>query len=177
MKNTGVWTPEEARYEHKFSEGLAKIISNNFEGLIYDVGCGNGAYVDFLNKNEKIKCIGIDGTDLGNGNIVHDLTTPINFSEKGTVICLEVAEHIPKQFESILIDNIDGMCSKYLLISWAVVGQGGYGHVNEQDRDYVLRTFNSRGYRLLNKETETIKEALFNDPCWWFRESIYLFTK
>jgi len=182
MKDTGVWSREEAETQHKFSETLAKIISKNFSGKIFDVGCGNGAYVDFLNKNEEITCKGVDGTDFKNGNIVHDLTIPfpkkVNESGiKGTVMCLEVAEHIPKEFETVFLDNIDVLCEDYLILSWATIGQGGFGHVNEQDRDYVLRTMNSRGYKLLNDATNSIREAMKGDPCWWFQNSLYIFER
>lgn len=189
MEKTGVWTPEEAKEQHKFSETLAKIISKNFIGRIWDVGCGNGAYVNFLNKNESISCIGIDGTDFKNGNLVHDLTTHISqatfivsmFKDitlpKGCVMCLEVAEHIPKEFESVFLDNIDTLCEDYLILSWATVGQGGFGHVNEQDRDYVLRTMNARGYKLMNDATNSIREAMKGDPCWWFTNSLYIFER
>lgn len=187
MKDTGVWSLEEAKTQHKFSETLAKIISKNFTGLIWDLGCGNGAYVDFLNKNDAIDCNGIDGTDFKNGKIVHDLTKPFveykngSITEfeftKGTVMCLEVAEHIPKEFESELLDNIDRLCEDYLIISWATVGQGGFGHVNEQDRDYVLRTMNARGYKLMNDATNSIREAMKGDACWWFQNSLYIFER
>lgn len=176
MKDTGVWDLKEAKTQHAFSERLAKIISTNFSGLIYDVGCGPGHYVDFLRKDGH-NVIGIEGTDFQNGNIVHDLTEPLPILDKGTVLCLEVAEHIPKQYESMFLDNVTSLVDKYLLISWAVKGQGGHGHVNEQDRDYVLRVLNERGYKLLHNQTDSIRKAMEGDRLWWFANSLYLFEK
>ncbi len=176
MKDTGVWDLKEAKTQHAFSERLAKIISANFSGLIYDVGCGPGHYVDFLKKDGH-EAIGIEGTDFKNGNLVHDLTEPLPLMDKGTVICLEVAEHIPKQFETFFLDNVTGLVDKYLLISWAVKGQGGHGHVNEQGRDYVLKTLNGRGFKLMHVETDALRKTMEKDPLWWFAKSLYLFTK
>jgi len=52
-------------------------------------------------------------------------------------ICFEVAEHIPKQFETTYLNNLIKHCKKGIVISWAIVGQKGIGHVNCQNNDYV----------------------------------------
>ena len=46
------------------------------------------------------------------------------------VISLEVAEHIPKQFEAIYVDNIFRHAKEGIVISWAWPGQEGHSHVN-----------------------------------------------
>jgi hypothetical protein len=175
MKDTGVWTAQEAKTQHAFSERLANILSNNLKGLVYDVGCGRGDYVNHFNQ-KGISCIGIEGTDFNNGNMVWDLTNPLSSElTKGAVICLEVAEHIPQKYESIFLDNLQLLTSKYLFMSWAIKGQGGHGHVNEQDKDYVLKTMNARGFKLNSGATNQIRNAMVGDKCWWFAQSMYVF--
>lgn len=175
MKDTGVWSLSEAKTQHAFSERLAKILTNNIRGLVYDVGCGRGDYVNHFNAS-GVSCIGIEGTDFDNGNMVWDLTVPFGSSmTKGTVVCLEVAEHIPQKYESVFLDNLQSLTSKYLFMSWAIKGQGGHGHVNEQDKDYVLKVMNQRGFKLNQYATKKIREAMVGDKCWWFAQSMYVF--
>ena len=44
---------------------------------------------------------------------------------------LEVGEHLPKEFEDIFINNLDNNNNYGIVLSWAIKGQGGYGHYNE----------------------------------------------
>ena len=64
------------------------------------------------------------------------------------VMSLEVGEHIPKEYEQIFIDNIVKHACKGIILSWAVVGQGGHNHINCQNNDYVIQQMNSRGLHL-----------------------------
>jgi hypothetical protein len=61
--------------------------------------------------------------------MVEDLTKPFK-TTKGNVICIEAFEHIPSQFEKQFVENIINACSGKLVISVAVEGQPGIGHVN-----------------------------------------------
>ena len=53
-----------------------------------------------------------------------DLTTPNTLRVYDWILCLEVGEHIPKKYESVLIDNIASHARVGAVISWAIPGQG-----------------------------------------------------
>ena len=90
------------------------------------------------------------------------------------IISVEVAEHIPKEYEEIYVDNLIRHTEYYLITSWAVKGQGGDGHVNEQDEDYVLNLYKEKGM-VYNKE---VSEALRNvATLGWFKKTIFVFEK
>jgi len=48
------------------------------------------------------------------------------------ILSLEVAEHIPAQFESIYIDNLVKHAKEDIILSWAKLGQSGHSHVNNK---------------------------------------------
>lgn len=50
----------------------------------------------------------------------------------------EVGEHILAEFENNFIKNIADNARKGIIMSWALVGQGGYKHVNERNNDYII---------------------------------------
>ena len=62
------------------------------------------------------------------------------------IISLEVAEHIPQEFESIYLDNLVRHANEGIILSWAKVGQGGHSHVNNRDFDYVKEQIRKRGF-------------------------------
>lgn len=78
-----------------------------------------------------------------------DLTVP-GFSPAGGkrdwVMALEIGEHVPAQFEAIVIDNIDMNKRCGALVSWAVPGQPGHSHVHLRSNDWVIDQFSRRGY-------------------------------
>jgi hypothetical protein len=51
------------------------------------------------------------------------LSKPQIFNKVDWVICLEVGEHIPKQFENILFDNMCNHATEGIIMSWAFPGQ------------------------------------------------------
>jgi SAM-dependent methyltransferase len=59
------------------------------------------------------------------------------------VLSLEVAEHIPAEHASELIERLARATSKYLVFSAARPGQGGTGHIDESmhDRDWWIEQF------------------------------------
>lgn len=192
MDSKGIWDDREFGYAHAHSETLAiavaKIIgsSNKFdekinreEWPVYDLGCGNGWYTSFLKAN-GFKCIGYDGnpgSQTDDDIRRFDLTDKLVLNPKGTILCLEVAEHIPKQYEDILLDNIVRNCSGKVILSWAVPGQGGLGHVNEQPNWYVVEKFRSLGFAINGTQTEFLRAAVKNDACWWFKNTLLVFDR
>jgi hypothetical protein len=100
-----------------------------------------------------------------------DLSKPLQ-TEKGTVLCFEVAEHIPQEYEEVFLQNVVNASTGLVIISWAVKGQGGHGHVNEQDAEYVIEKFNELGFLINDGLTKHLR---LMSSLWWFKKSIYVF--
>jgi hypothetical protein len=165
------------------SLGLCECLQNFFDinEYVYDLGCSTGRYINFL-KNKGFNIKGFDGTpDIKNISGLEeieefDLTFPLNLPKKGNILCLEVIEHINKEYEHIILDNIINNCSNKLVISWAIPGQGGKRHVNEQKSEYVLEIFKQKNFQLNKELTETFRNVSGKD-LQWFSQSIYVFEK
>lgn len=183
LKNTdrGIFTIEEAKDGHYFNEGLALLLLDIFptDVPIVDYGCGPGRYVEFLRKY-KYKVIGIEGTpllDLPKGVLVTDLTQPIIAMEKTNTLCLEVGEHIPKEFEEVFLNNITQMCDSKLVISWAVPGQGGVRHVNEKTNEEVAMLMGRLGFYINDDQTYYLRLNFDHTKTPWFKNTLMVFDK
>ena len=106
---------------------------------------------------------------------VLDLSKEFDLGKKyECVISLEVGEHIPPKFEQTYLDNLDRHCSQCIIISWALPGQGGAGHVNEKDNSYVKNEFKKRGYKSwVEAENHFRNSSTFG----WFKNTIMIFLK
>jgi len=185
ISRTGFWNIQGAQFDHEhcYDESLSNSICSLANGMgikkSYDFGCGPGKYVDAFRRH-GIDAIGFDGNPV-TANIrycqVQDLTSqsfqyePVDF-----ILCLEVGEHVPKEFECALLSNIDKHLNPNgtLVLSWAVVGQGGLGHVNCQNNDYVIETMETRGYSI-DSQTSTLLRKSSTLP--WFANTIMVFKK
>lgn len=179
----GYWFGDEAINEHVTDYALADALVNFFKAekakSVVDLGCGIGAYVNVLRYN-NIDTNGYDGNpntiELSNGVAeITDLTEPLNFKkEHDWVLCLEVGEHIPKRYETVLLDNLDRNNTKGIVLSWAIKGQGGYGHVNEQNNETIKSLMKSRGY---SNDIQAENQLRKLSTLWWFKNSIMVFRK
>jgi len=99
-----------------------------------------------------------------------DLSVPIyHLKSYDWVISIEVAEHIPKTFESVFLDKVCRHAEEGVILSWAVPGQGGHSHINNQPIEYVIKQTKNRGFEIdqaLCKEIKT--EASFS----WLRSNL-----
>ncbi len=184
MNQTGVWDNEEKISGHRHSENLARaivtILMERQDEPVYDLGCGDGYYTGYFHSF-NIDCTGFDGNPANlkpdDRIIKQDLTEPLKLNKKGAVICLEVAEHIPVQFENQVLDNIANNCSVKAIISWAVPGQGGLGHVNERENYYVIGRMQDKGFKMNFQETIFLRSAVEKDECHWFKNTLLVFDQ
>jgi len=61
---------------------------------------------------------------------------------------LEVAEHIPPQFEGKFLSNLDAANSRGLVVSWSSFTDTAHGHVNPKSASAAQSTIAARGYQL-----------------------------
>ena len=163
-KHTGIWSFADATrawdgtgHGHGSCQSLKPMLEKYLdkESCIIDMGCGLGDYINYLNL-VGFEVYGCDGTpNIDKCSIYHpvheaDLTqsldTQVTFP-KGNVISLEVGEHIPKEHEHMFIKNITEYCNDTLILSWALPGQGGHGHYNEQPNEYVIQKIEAQGLK------------------------------
>lgn len=182
-----IWDIETAKKEHQYSPALAvamkKILPSKTP--VVDLGCGKGTYLKYLSLF-NYQCIGVEGTpditeiaDFDGPILTLDLSVPQPELSKFTgsnVICLEVAEHIPPEQEMIFLENIFRIDPPILILSWALKGQGGTGHHNEQNAPYVLQRMAEFNRKYQEIDTRKLRNEGGKD-LWWFQKSIYVFTK
>lgn len=174
---------------HGVDESIAKAIKIFFQSEILnlwktplkviDIGCGNGFYTEYLNY-DGIVCVGFDGnpnTEFISNRFcgVADFTEYQDLGEFDWVLSLEVGEHIPFEYEDIFIYNLHRHNKYGIVLSWAVEGQGGDGHVNCHNNDYIIKKFTDLGYTLDDVWTDIIRSKASN--CYWFSDTLFVFRK
>ena len=90
------------------------------------------------------------------------------------VLSLEVIEHIPAKYETIVLDNIDRAAGHGVVLSWAVPGQGGFHHVNNRSPAYVNQTMFNRGFRMDVETSVALREEA---TLAWLKNNIMVFIR
>jgi len=85
---------------------------------------------------------------------------------------LEVGEHIPSEFEQTFLDNLVVNKPKMIIVSWAIPGQVGDGHVNCQPNSYIEAQMKLRGYAINNAISMQLRSR---SSLWWFKNTIMVF--
>ena len=173
MNERGIWTLESEYKTHVFDQSLCDEIISLF-GLqnIVDIGAGNCAYTKYFNSH-GIHCVGYDGAEFTPSPCkILDFTEPIDIGEHDLVLCLEVGEHIPKEYEQTFIDNLCNASREWLILSWAIPGQGGDGHVNCRKNFYVINEMQKRGMWYNAGLTRRLRESASVS---WFKNTLMTF--
>jgi len=164
---------------HHFDTRLAKALTTFFAGgSVLDVGCGRGNYVRTF-RAAGIDCDGCDGnpltTTFDDSLLTLDLSQPIMLPRVyDWVMSLEVGEHIPRDFEAAFIGNLHRHNRRGVVLSWAIPGQGGRGHVNEHTNDYVKDVLRLLGYFPCG-DWETAFRLEARLP--WFKNTLMVFKR
>ena len=178
---TGYWSKKLAE-EHMFCEELAEWISNYLDKnkTIHDFGCGNGSYLKYLQSKGFTDLTGYEG-EIPNKEFSHilkqDLSQVFDVKNKGNVICLEVGEHIPKQYQDIFLDNICNACDGKLILSWAIRGQYSSSHVNCLNNEEVIPEVERRGFRYIKDDSIKARNSINPNGCNWFCDTILIYEK
>jgi hypothetical protein len=141
--------------QHITDKRLATTLSNFLKGkTVASFGDGPGLYKKLISeKREVILYDSFDGApyceETTDGRVQFlDLSVPIyHLKQYDWIVSLEVAEHIPQEYESIYLDNLAKHASEGIILSWARIGQGGHSHVNNRDFDYVKKQVEKRGFK------------------------------
>lgn len=179
---SGPWFPE--MYEEHLPDsravdpGLMDSVIKTYKPLkSLDLGCGLGYFVAYL-RTQGVDAWGVEAEDLGElfkspgYQIRKDLSKSFDLEEKfDLVVCLEVVEHIHRDFEDIIFDNIIRHMSRYLLFSGATVGQQGTGHINERPESHWFAHLVRRGLVLRHQESLSIRLA---STLPWYKNNVSL---
>lgn len=113
---------------------------------ICDYGAGIGQYVALL-REHGYDAMGLDGID-GIIGMSEGRVRQANFTEDACwrndwgappdiALSFEVGEHIPAEFAGAYLRWLTGAARHGILMSWAVPGQRGRGHVNCRSPEWV----------------------------------------
>jgi len=135
---------------------------------IADIGCGGGGYsAEFKRRGLEVyageyswlgrtiaKCQGVTARPFD----VSDPTTAL-LRTFDLAFSIEVAEHIPPALADAFVAY---MCSAAptLVVTAARPGQGGQGHINEQDQAYWIGKFDARGFQFDPDASRRLAEKL-----------------
>jgi cyclopropane fatty-acyl-phospholipid synthase-like methyltransferase len=184
-RKTGIFNLDDAKihkhyFDVKLASSVGKLYRNDVDTVV-DVGCGIGMYSKFFTNKYNWKCIGLEGTknikDISVYNKIKtvDLSKPIGIMPTfDLVFCLEVGEHIPKQYEKVFIDNIISMADKHIVLSWGIPTQKGKGHVNLRENSYIKGLLHDKGFKFDIEKTCKLREnTKFN----YFNVSVMAFER
>jgi len=175
----GEWIGDDGPYrDHHFDAPLADAILGIIPKgqSILDIGCGNGAYVAYFNLHNRY-ANGVDGNpaiDGVRGCKVMDAALPMNYFLHDWVVSLEVGEHIPAEFEDMFIANLHDHNKFGIILSWAIPGQGGTGHVNERFNDYIIGKVWPLGYRYDQTTSQVLRDTA---SAQWFKRTLMCFKR
>jgi len=180
INDNGFWenlTGEGHAYDCRLSLAILRLLKKrNFTNLL-DLGCGMGDYSKHFSRH-GLECEAYDGNPnteklTGGFGKVLDLSETIDLGHSfDVVMSLEVGEHIPKISEQKFIDNVCNHAQSLIIMSWAVPGQAGDGHVNCQSNEYIIAEMNKRGFYLDNALTAQLRNSA---SLWWFKKSLMVF--
>jgi hypothetical protein len=129
--------------------------------VVVDYGCGRGELVAALCRSKRF-AYGIDGspgTETIDNCFRANLAQRMGFSNTSRwALTFEVGEHIPPEAEAIFVENVTRNRPLYIVVSWAVPGQRGRGHVNCRTPEYVASRFGTFGYLVDEPLTAQVRE-------------------
>ena len=180
---TGYWY-EEPCYgvSSALADWICDYLSADKSTPVHDLGCGAGYYLRRLREAGYTDLTGYEGSPVPwrqYGQVIaHDLTEPLVVAKPGHVVCLEVAEHVPRAYQGVLLTSIAGACAPgcKLVMSWAVRGQGGDGHVNCLDNWEAIDVVRRAGFEVRHGDSVAAR-LLDHGECAHFRATLMMFER
>ncbi|VDI67971.1 Hypothetical predicted protein [Mytilus galloprovincialis] len=183
--NKGGWckdTSYEDSGSHLTDKALIPTLSSFLRGKkVASFGDGPGAYKREILKLGQVKSYdAYDGApfceETSEGRVKFmDLTIPqYGIPLYDWILSLEVAEHIPKRYESVYLDNIFRHARAGIILSWATRNQGGTGHINEQSPQYVLDIMEKNGFYRDEKSSKQLRKS---STLWWLAKNTNVYRR
>ena len=183
---TGAWVvPKGFRNYHldvQLTSAIATLLGRGARHnlTLLDLGAGKGLYVRALRAVGILNVTGYEGVAGIEAMTSHairqrEFTAPFDPCLRfDVVICLEVAEHIPKELERTFLQNVNCSAGDGLIMSWAPPGQGGTGHVNLRTQGDFLARLDALGFIPDHTASRFLSEQA---ALRWFRKNIIAFRR
>lgn len=159
-------------------KALAYFLKNKRIGSFGD---GPGAYKREILKLGLVQSYtSFDGApyceETSEGRVVFmDLTIPqYGIQQFDWILSLEVAEHIPKAYENIYLDNLFRHAKEGIILSWAVPGQGGLSHINNQPLQHVVDVMEKNGFTIDQSTSKVLQESA---ELPWIKSNLYVYRR
>lgn len=168
---------------------LAELIYDWYEpSSVCDMGCGNG-FILFVLAQKGVQICGVERARealqfIDPGIVdrikIRDITQPQDVGEYDLVISTEVAEHIPKKYSSLFVQNIVRAARRNILFTASHPGQWGEGHINCQPRGFWIDLFDRHGWHYDSPATNSFIQKAKSTPeitgyISWIVENFMLF--
>lgn len=155
---------------HTYAQAIKEIFNPK---SIIDLGCANALALDYWQKC-GIKVSGVEPAKAAFKYMPEsikpkvkqlDLRRPLNLGKFSLVNFTEVAEHIDKKYETIVLKNVVNCVQKYLVISWSneIYRDKPQEHINTRPAGYVRKRLIGLGLNWEPELTKILKQKLL-DP-------------
>lgn len=178
---SGAWVGTEAAgyhmHDRPFADALITFFKSREATSVADFGCGLGLYVRDL-RTVGFRSGGFDGNpatwEITDGRCLQaDLSKDLDLGTRWDwVLSLEVAEHIPRQFEKSFLDNLERHACSGMVLSWG--NQAGEGHVNLRTSEEVEDLMQQRGFESLPERSEELRAAATLP---WLKTTVLVFQR
>eukprot|EP00962_Isochrysis_galbana_P047429 scaffold19388_cov116-Isochrysis_galbana.AAC.3 len=147
-------------------------------GSVLEFGAGKGCYTAAF-RRRGVPTRAFDGSRqvaaLTHGLVQSsDLTVALSLGPSDWVVCLEVAEHIPRVHEDTFLTNLLSHAREGLVISWSNTA-GGNGHVNLRSNEWVVTTMRERGFEHDAAAQKQLREAI--SSIHWYKQTVLVFRR
>jgi len=158
-----------------------------------DYGAGDGWWSHSFKQagGDDCHCFAVEMDDIAYEHIPpdvyfkrHDLRFPLTDLEGkfDLVMCLEVAEHLPKHAaRNVLLATLTNSTGKHLIFSAAQPGQHGTGHINVQPLSYWIDAIQKYPYIQLNEprtgETRAAFERIVPEGLGFLPRNLLVFSR
>jgi len=143
-------TPKDESHEKLLSIIWRHLAPNS----VVDFGCGLGLFLKTAKRMGACRVLGLDIPEVEIGSrhiqlnefLAADFREPIQLPSRfDLAISLEVAEHLPLESASTVVESLC-RASDLVLFGAAIPYQGGMGHINENWLEFWYQLFKDRGY-------------------------------
>ena len=165
---------------------VPKIIEKFNPKYVFDIGCGSGQWLDEYRKY-NVLTKGVEGSSnafIEMSDETKEVVLELDLRDKieeedyniDFVQSFEVAEHIEEEYADIFLHNLIKDDPDTVLLTAAPPGQGGFKHVNLQERYYWMKKMKDNGYLFNQDLLNEIRGWGEPDECpvWW-RSNLMVF--
>ncbi len=133
---------------------------------VLDIGCGEGHSTNFF-RNLGCEVLGVDGSiqarkdsAIPEHHITHDFNDGpfIPLKTYDLIWSCEFVEHVEEQYIDNLLKTFS-YADKYIMMTYAEPGQGGWHHVNCQNEEYWVNRLSQIGFKPDPRLTELARKT------------------